>query len=143
MIRGFVEVVGNVGATRLKELVDEGTVESYYVMVGPDRDAGIANILVWKSIPVPKWGWYVCTADQEADVADIAQLDQQLEPVGWCLNIEKVLEGAKLDTLIAGVSALGKPMVASLAGITSSHVEFDYRTLDRFGVAVDWQAYFD
>ena len=143
MIRGFVEWIGNVGPTRMDALVREGVVESYYVMLGPDREAGVYNVAHWKDCTAPKWGWFVNTADQEKDVAGISWLDAQVHPVGWCLNIEKVLEGANLKTLIEGVAALGKPIVASLAAITASHVEFDYRTLDKHGVVVDWQAYFD
>lgn len=143
MIRGFVEWIGNVGPTRMDALVREGVVEGYYVMLGPDREAGVYNVAHWNDCTAPKWGWFVNTADQEKDVARISWLDAQVHPVGWCLNIEKVLEDASLKTLIEGVAALGKPIVASLAAITASHVEFDYRTLDKHKVAIDWQAYFD
>lgn len=143
MIRGFVEIINNCGPDRMERLWREGVVSSYYVLVGPDRESGRSNIADWRYAKCPKWAWYVCTADQEADVEEITRLDAELDPSGWCLNIEKVLEDTKLETLLAGVSALGRPVVASLAAITSSHVEFDYRCLDRHAVVIDWQAYFD
>jgi len=143
VIRGFVEVMGNAGPSRMEMLHREGTVEGYYVLVGPDREAGENNVRQWRDAGVPKWAWYVCGSDQDEDLARITELEERLDPVGWCLDIEKPLEGAKLQTLIAGVSAFGKQVVASLAAITASHVNYDYRCLDRFKVAIDWQAYFD
>jgi hypothetical protein len=129
----------------MRALHDEGTVSDWFVLVGPDRPAGEANRAVWGDYAGAGnlWAWYVPGPDQALDVAQITELAEELLPAGILLNIEKPLEGASLATLIAGVKALGRPIVASLAGSSASHVPYDYRTLDRAGVQIDWQAYFD
>lgn len=151
-VRCFVEQLGSVGPERMLRLVNEGTVSAYYVLVGPEegRPAAIANQNSWfdvdalSAMHVPRFGWWVATADQVADVIDISELDRKLDPDGWLLNVEKALEGANLTTLIAGVHLLGKPIVASLGGFqTASHANLDWRTFDRYQVTCDYQAYFD
>lgn len=151
-VAAFVEQLGSVGPDRMLRLVNERTVSSFYVLVGPDegRPAASANRVAWFDVDeispafVPRGAWWICTSDQAADVARITELDAKLNPTAWILDIEKSLEGAKLDVLIGGVAALGKPIVASLGGAYSpSHMEFDYRTLDLYRVVCDWQAYFD
>lgn len=151
-VRAFVEQLGSVGPHRMLDLYKDGTVSAYDVLVGPDagRQAAAENRTHWHDVDqlsatfVPRWAWYVCTTDQAADVARIQDLDFELNPVGWRLNIEKWLEGAPLMQLISGVAALNKPINASLGGFqTASHANLDWRTLDRYGVTCDYQAYFD
>jgi hypothetical protein len=145
-INAFVEQLGSVGPHRMANLVAEGLVSTYYVLVGPEqgRPAATANQAAWGAADVPQYGWWVATADQAADAMEIAELDAKLNPAGWLLNVEKALEGADLTTLVAGVAALGKPIVASLGGFqTASHANLDWRTLDRYQVVCDYQAYFD
>jgi len=150
-VNAFVEVLGNIGPNRMISLVNEGTVGAFYVLVGPDegRPAAPANRIAWFDTDelsaqfVPRYGWWVATADQESDVREIQRIDASLNPAGWVLNIEKVLQSAPLEVLLSGVKALGKPMVASLAGTSASHTQYDFRVLDKHGVTCDWQAYFD
>lgn len=151
-VRAFVEQLNSVGPHRMLDLYKAGTVSAYDVLVGPDegRPAAVENREHWYDVEqlsatfVPRWAWYVCTSDQAADVARIQDLDFELSPVGWRLNIEKWLEGANLTVLVSGVAALGKPISASLGGFqTASHANLDWRTLDRYDVQCDYQAYFD
>ena len=150
-VRCFIEQLGSVGPHRMVSLVAEGTVSEFFVLVGPDegRPAAAANRIAWNDVDqlsaayVPRWAWWVATADQASDVREIQRIDAEQKPAGWVLNIEKVLEGASLTTLISGVRAIGRPIIASLAGESASHGPYDYRTLERAGVQVDWQSYFD
>ena len=145
-IRVFIEQLGSLGPHRMDALNAEGTVSDWFVLVGPDRPAGDANRAVWDDYAgVGKlWAWYVCTPDQAGDVARITELEEELLPAGIVLNIEgEWTKRASLKTLISGVKALGLPIIASLAGFSASHAPYDYRTLDRAGVEVDWQAYVD
>ena len=143
----FSEWLGNWGPHRARDLFNEGTIDAVYAKVWPLDDAANANIAArkdWRAIyPGPLWAWMVCSEDQVEDAANLAQLDVWVAPDGWVLNIEKSLEGADLRTIIKAAQATGKPGRASLAGIDASHVEYDYRALDRAGIEVDWQAYFD
>jgi len=146
----FLEQLGSIGPDRMLSLVNEGTVGTFYVYLGPDNAAAQANRLAWFDVDeispqfVPRYGWWVCSTDQAGDVAAIAEVDAKLNPVGWVVDVEKPLEGTDLSVLLGGVAALGKSIVASLGGSYSpSHIEFDYRTLDKYGCRVEWQAYFD
>jgi hypothetical protein len=144
-VRCFIEQLGSIGPDRMRRLVAEGTVSDWFVYVGPENAAGFANRDVWNDYAGVGnlWAWYVCGPDQARDVAWITALDDLLMPAGWVLDIEKPLEGVPLTTLISGVKKLGQPIIASLAGASASHTPYDYRTLDKAGVQVDWQAYFD
>jgi hypothetical protein len=150
-VTAFVEQLNSVGPHRMLDLYKAGTVGGYYVLLGPSGKPGAAaNRNQWhdvdqlSAVHVPRWAWYVCTQDQAKDVAEIEDLDFEFKPTGWVLNIEKWLEGVKLDTLIPKVSLLGKPIVASLGGSQSaSHIWLDYRTMDNYKVTCNWQAYFD
>jgi len=90
------------------------------------------------------WAWFNCNEDQAADGWVLIEQDDDLSPDGWLLDIEgSWTKGAKLGTICEAASLTSKPVRASLAAMTASHVDYDYRTLDRLGIAVDWQAYFD
>lgn len=139
----FCEWLGNFGPDRTRALRAEGIVDAIYAYLAPDNAAAQANRRVWNDYG-PLWAWIVCSADQEADAQTIADLDARYPIVGWLLNIEKALEGAKLTTLLDAVKATRKPVRASLGGVqTASRGEFDYRALDLADVQVDWQCYFD
>jgi len=145
-VRCFVEQLGSIGPHRMTALSAEGTVSDWFILVGPDRPAGHANCDVWNNYTGVGnlWAWYVCTPDQAVDVEHIRVLDALLNPAAWVLNIEgEWTKGASLKTLVSGVRALGSPIIASLAGSSASHAPYDYRTLDRAGVEIDWQAYID
>ena len=150
-VTAFVEQLNSVGPHRMLDLYKDGSVSAYYVLLGPSTKPNVlTNRNQWHDVDmlsalyVPRWAWYVCTTDQAADVADIQELDFQFKPAGWVLNIEKWLEGAKLETLLSGVAGLGKPIVASLGGSQSaSHIWLDYRALDKYAATCNWQAYFD
>ena len=143
----FSEHLGNWGPHRARDLYNEGTINAVYAKVWPLDAAARANALAWDKwrviYPGPLWAWMVCSADQPEDVFQLEALEPALQPDGWVLNIEKALEGVSLSTIIKGAKATGKPVRASLAGIDASHVEYDYRALDKADVEVDWQAYFD
>jgi hypothetical protein len=143
----FSEWLGNFGPHRARDLYNEGTIDAVYALVHPLDAAAQANAAAWAEwrtiYPGPLWAWMVCSADQIADAVELVTLNAELLPDGWLLNIEKPLEGAKLGTIIASAKATGKPVRASLAGIDASHVEYDYRGLDRADVEVNWQAYAD
>ncbi len=146
-ISAFSEWLSAFGAERAKALHDEGTLGALYVKVLPTDAAAVSNHSEWfafRKKGIPLWAWVVCSADQAGDVAQIQEFDLGFQPDGYCLDIEKQLEGQPLTTLIPGVAALGRPIVASLGGFqTASHGWLDYRTLDRYGVQCNWQAYFD
>jgi len=135
------------GADRAAALYAEGTISHVRCPLWPLEPAAIANRAEWSAFVsrgVPMWGWLNCSADQFGDVIAMSSLDVSLDPAGWVLDIEgEWTKGAKLDTLVAGAKALGKPVIASLAGYSASHVEYDYRALDRAGIPVEWQAYAD
>jgi hypothetical protein len=146
----YSEWLGNVGLDRFRRLAASGLVRDVYTYIGPDNDAAQANRREWaryrdalRSNDASMWGWYVCSADQERDVAQIRWLAERYPVDGWLLNIEKPLEGADLKTLVRGVGELAKPMRASLAGTSAAHVPYDYRALDLAGADVEWQAYCD
>lgn len=154
----YSEWLSAFGADRAAKLIDEGIVSDIYAYVGPDNEAARANRAEWDAfraklgrdqellglqVRYPLWGWYACSADQERDVAEITRLHDELEPDGWLLDIEKPLEGAYLTTLVRGVAALGKPVRASCAGANPNHYLYGHRTLDRYGVEVEWQCYLD
>lgn len=127
--------------------------EAVYALVWPDYPEGTtphpqqnrAAFAQWRAeAGVPLWGWFNAQPDQAADVEALGALTTELDPAGWLLDIEgDWTKGAKLKTLIEGAVATGRPVRASLAGATPSHVEYDYRTLDKHGVPIEWQAYFD
>ena len=135
------------GADRAKMLYDEGTISHVRAPLWPLEPAAVANRAEWPAFVakgVPMWGWLNCSADQFGDVIAMSSLDVSLDPAGWVLDIEgEWTKGAKLDTLVKGARSLGKPLVASLAGYSASHVEYDYRRLDGAGIPVEWQAYAD
>jgi len=135
------------GADRAKMLYDEGTISHVRCPLWPLEPAAVANFAEWPAFVakgVPMWGWLNCSNYQDDDLIAMRRLDSVLAPAGWVLDIEgKWVEGAKLDTLIKGAKSLGKPLVASLAGYSASHVEYDYRRLDAAGISVEWQAYED
>jgi hypothetical protein len=142
----YSEWLSAFGAHRADALADEGLIDRIYAYVGPENEAARSNRKEWSNFArfgVVLWGWYVCSPDQEADAEAIVRLDSELKPAGWLLNIEKPLERVELRPLVSRVAALGKPMVASLAGLNPNHHLYDHRTLDRFGVEQEWQCYFD
>lgn len=128
--------------------------DAVYALVWPDYPPTASpvpqtNRQVWDAwraaARVPLWAWLNSTADQAADAAAIRDLNPKLRPAGWTLDIEGewTKDRAPLGTLAAAATRTGRPVRASLAGLTPSHVEYDYRTLDRHGIQVDWQCYFD
>jgi hypothetical protein len=143
-------------ATRVNQRMqgEAGTsLECVYGLVWPDYEPPATphpqqNRAAFRSwadqTAVPLWGWFNASADQAADVAVLGRLTAELEPEGWLLDIEgEWTKNAKLKTLLGGAVALGRRVRASIAGLTPSHVEYDYRELDRQGIDIDWQAYFD
>lgn len=148
----FVEQLGSVGPDRMVALVQEGLVSRFNVLLGPaeGRPAADENRIHWfdsdrvSSTYIPRWGWWICSGEQDADAQAIEALDDELVPSGWVLDVEKASEGQPLEPLLARVAALGKPIVASIGGYqSSSHANLDFRALDRYGAIVDYQAYFD
>jgi len=153
----FSEVLANFEAARCKKLdknlAEWGGIEAVYALVWPNYEFPVENhplanrvaFAQWrKEAGVPLWAWFNCSENQQADAEKIDELDRQLHPDGWLLDIEgEWVKGAGLDTLIRGAVATGKPVRASLAAATPSHVEHDYRCLDRNRVPVDFQCYFD
>lgn len=146
-VRAFVEVLGNIGPDRMADLSRRGIVSDWYVYAGPNDYPG--NLPRWLGAQTMvaqaggrMWAWYWCDADQERTVSVIRERHERLAPSGYLLNIEKPLEEVPLVTLIDGVQALDRPIVASLSG-TLPAVAYDWRTLDLRGVAVEWQAYLD
>lgn len=143
-------------ATRLDQRLraEVGTaLEAVYGLVWPDYDPpstphpqqNRAVFRAWASATaVPLWGWFNARPDQTADAAALAALTTELDPAGWLLDIEgEWTKGTKLTDLVDGAVSTRRQLRASLAGATPAHVEYDYRTLDRHAVEVDWQAYFD
>lgn len=137
-----------------EELVAEGLqgIECVYALVWPDyeppnpprpqRNREIFETYANAS-KRPLWAWFNARPDQEADAVVIASLDRTLNPFGWILDIEgEWTKGAKLGVLLEAVPPL-KPKRVSLAGVTASHVEYDYRAFDRNGFEVEWQAYWN
>lgn len=155
----FTQDLGNFTANRAFHLrnrlmAELGVGLEVYALVWPDYEAPATphpqmNRVMfreWKLLApgVPLWAWMNARPDQGSDVHDATRLSSELQPYGFLLDIEgKWTEGANLQQLIGGIEVLGRPMRASLAGFTPSHVEYDYRTLDAFDVEVDWQSYLD
>lgn len=148
----FSEILAHFPAQRARALRDTIGIEAVYALVWPNYTGDVAPhpqsnrsaFGEWRAAAgVPLWAWIFCSADQRADATAIAAINAELDPDGWLLNIEKPLQGAGLRVLVDAAKATGKPIRASLAGFSPSGVDYDYRTLDRAGVAVDWQAYFD
>jgi len=153
----FTNVLANLPAERVRSLDASlaaeglGGIEAVYVSVWPEpteelehRRANRAAFGQWRAATgVPTWAWIVCSKDQAADATKIVELHEQLRPSGWKLNIEAPLNHAKLGVLLKGALATTVPLSASLAGQTASHMNYDYRALERAGVEIDWQAYFD
>ncbi len=93
---------------------------------------------------VPLWAWVNASPSTTADCSFITAFANARMPSGWMLDIEgQWVHGADLDPLAKHVQALGKPRRASLAGASSSHVNYDFRALDAAGFDVEWQAYMD
>jgi hypothetical protein len=140
-------VLTNFGADRAGGLHRSGTLTDVYAYLGPANTASELNASeltqFTKKYEGRMWGWYVCSPNQAKDVADIERLNARYKLHGWLLNIEKPLEKANLSVLLSGVAKLGKPIRASVAGYTPAHIEFDYRAMEKYKVAIDWQAYFD
>lgn len=143
-------------ATRLDQRLraESGSaLEAVYGLVWPDYEPPSTPhpqqnrqvFAAWKdATTVPLWGWFNARPDQNADAAALAALTTELDPVGWLLDIEgEWTKGRKLTDLVDGAVATGRKLRASLAGFTPAHVEYDYRTLDKNNVEVDWQCYFD
>ncbi len=148
----FSEILAHFPAQRARVLKETIGLEAVYALVWPNYTGEVdphpqnnrEAFHAWRAeAGVPVWAWVVCSPDQAADARAIEAINEALEPDGWLLNIEKPLQGANLSTLIGAAKKTGAPVRASLAGTSASHVHYDYRTLDRNGVAVDWQAYFD
>ena len=127
-------------------------IECVYALVWPDYPPHIQNhprdnrleLRAWvQQSGIPVWAWLNAQPDQLKDARDIEELDSLLDPHGWLLDIEGPwTKGAKLKFLLDGVPKT-KPRRASLAGTTASHVEYDYRELDKQGFQVEWQAYWN
>jgi hypothetical protein len=149
----FTQILANFPAARAHALDVRSGVEAVYALAWPDYEPPVENHpannrLAWDAwryeARLPLWAWINCSADQAADAATIATLDTELDPSGWLLDIEgEWVKGANLEVLIKAAVATGKPVRASLAGASASHTPYDFRTLDRYGVTIDWQAYFD
>lgn len=156
----FVQDLGAFPAARARALnqrllVQTGRpLEAVYALAWPDYQPPAspvpqANRAAWaawrRDAGVPLWAWLNAQPDQAADAAAIRALHAELAPSGWKLDIEGewTKEGADLSTLARAAVRTRVPVSASLAGETPSHVEYDYRTLDRHGISVDWQCYFD
>jgi len=134
-------------AHRARQHYLEGNVRRIFAYVGPDNTAARNNLRELEAFrrvyPGRIYGWWVNRPDQSKDVDEISDLDDHHELDGWVLNLEAPMQHKPLENVVAGVTALGRPTIASLAGVSPSHTNYDYRTLDRHGVAVDWQAYLD
>lgn len=155
----FCENLGALSASRVRSLnarlEAEGlsTIEAVYALVWPDYappnpprpQDNRAAFVAWRNeAGVPLWAWFNCSKEQAEDALRIEWLDETLDPDGWLLDIEgEWTKGAKLKTLLEVPAATEKPRSVSLAGIDSSHVEYDYREFERQGYDVDWQAYFN
>lgn len=154
-VRAYVEVLGNIGPHRMAELCrekvagiggDQPLVTDFYVRLGPGYER---NIEAWpecasfvRAAGGRMWGWGWCEADQAATARELLEYDRALLPDGWCLNIEKPLEGAPLGVLLSNMAGTRKPLVSSIAG-TAPAVYFDWRALETYGSAVEWQCYVD
>jgi hypothetical protein len=128
-------------------------IEAVYALVWPDYPPELPQrprdnreaFADWRAESgLPVWAWLNATPDQADDAVAIASLDHLLSPDGWWLDIEGPwVQGAKLARLLEAASATGRPRGATLAGASPSHVETDFRELERQGFAVEWQAYFN
>jgi len=141
----FCQQLSSFGADRARALVEAGMVNAIYVLMYPNQQAVQANHEEYgKFTGMPLWAWINASPDQTADVEAVKEIDAKYKPLGYQLDIEgEWTKTANLRTLISGVKSLGKPVRASLAAATASHVNYDYRTLDVFAVPIDWQCYFD
>ena len=131
-------------------------IEAVYALVWPDYELpnpprpqeNRERFSQWRNeAGVPLWAWVNClgkTFDQARGAAAINMMEATLDPDGWKLDMEgDWVKGSKLATILAAPVATGKPRSASLAGASASHVNIDYRELERQGYVVSWQAYFD
>jgi hypothetical protein len=135
------------------ELAELGGGIEVYALVYPDYAAPVPNrpqenredFFVWRSeAGVPLWAWFNAGVDQAGDVEVMRDLDHDLKPTGWVLDVEgEWVKSAKLGTLAQGCAALGRPRRASLAAASASHVNYDYRALELAGFEIDWQCYLD
>lgn len=149
----YSQDLGSFPASRAHELDTRFGIETVYALVWPDYEPPVAPIPQqnrdafeeWRlTARVPLWAWLNCQADQEADAEALAVLDADFDPSGWLLDIEgEWTKGAKLKTVLEAAAKTGKPCRASLAGFSASHVEYDYRELERQGFSIEWQAYFN
>ena len=141
----FCQQLSSFGADRARALVAAGTIKAIYVLMYPHQQAVQANQEEYgKFAGMPLWAWINASPDQAADVEAVKEIDARFKPRGYQLDIEgEWTKTANLRTLISGVKSLGKPVRASLAAATASHVNYDYRTLDAHAVPIDWQCYFD
>jgi len=149
----FSEILANFSASRARALSESIGIECVYALVWPDYEPPIenhpklnrTNFSWWREQSgIPVWAWFNARSDQTSDAAKIIELDVQLKPDGWLLDIEgEWTKGAKLKTVLEAAAKTGKPCRASLAGVSASHVEYDYRELERQQFTIDWQAYFN
>lgn len=142
----FSEWLSSFGADRAKMLYAEETIDGIYALLHPTQPASVSNHLEWwKFGDVPLWAWINCSADQASDALAIGTIEAAVDPFGYLLDIEGAWtkNGTNLGVVVGAAVGTGKPVIASLAAITSSHVEYDYRTLDMADVSIDWQCYFD
>lgn len=149
----FCEILANFPASRARSLNESIGIEAVYALVWPDYLEPIQNhpgrnrneFQAWRTeAGVPLWAWINCQENQLADAGWIQTWDNTLKPDGWLLDIEgEWTKGAKLKTVLEAAAKTGKPCRASLAGASASHVEYDYRELERQGFQIDWQAYFN
>lgn len=142
----YSEWLSAFGADRAARLYAEGVIDRVYAKLWPLDAAAESNRSEWDTFRrkgVPLWAWLVCSPDQEMDATAAAVLAASYPMDGILINIEKPLEGVSLFPLVSRVAKLGLPVVASLAGANPNHALYDHRTLDRFGVYQEWQAYVD
>lgn len=125
-----------------------------YALVYPDYQPPIAPLpqqnrqifKIWQdAAKVPLWAWANATPEQGKDANAIRSMDITIKPHGWMLDIEGhwMHNGVSLATLLNGVATTSKPVRVSLAAISASHLETDYRTMDALNMPIDWQSYFD
>ena len=145
------ELRGGWDAGKAARHVADGVVNRVFVYLGPENDSSRRNIPELSSFRAQVeaaggevWGWWVCGKDQAVDAAAISKAHWQHRPAGWLLDIEgEPFKGRSLTALIDPLVVLGVPLVASMAGTSSSHTPYDFRTLDKHNIPIDWQCYMD